>query len=241
MKLRDEEARSYLDDIRMVGLLDFLTWKGQDLAPTWIGSYMPATHSDDDQLISLARFNRDHYLYYRAFIEKYVEYEGNNIDIGCGTSQRTALLARYSKYVTAIDSDVMKAMAGALMNDRGGNVKWVGGDFAQWIKQAPAGFDYAFCIEVIEHVPLDQQMDFLESIMPKLNHGGALFVTTPKDEIVRRNPPHIGLWDDYIAGDISARLKGELFYFNVKALRDGGENPWATKEDATHYAMVVRA
>ncbi len=81
MKLTEEHVRSYIDDIRMIELLNFLTWKGEDVSPTWEGMYMPATRSEDSGLVSLARWNRDHYLFYRALVERYVDKEGDILEV----------------------------------------------------------------------------------------------------------------------------------------------------------------
>ena len=74
MKLRDEHAKSYIDDTRYIELLKILTWRGDDVAAAWMGSHEPATRSDDADLVSLAKFSRDHYLFYLALIEKHVEF-----------------------------------------------------------------------------------------------------------------------------------------------------------------------
>jgi hypothetical protein len=38
---------------------------------------------------------------------------------------------------------------------------------------------------------------------------------------------------------ITKHFDATVEYFSVKQLADGGENPWAKAEDATHYVMVI--
>jgi len=42
-----------------------------------------------------------------------------------------------------------------------------------------ADFEHAFCIEVIEHVPLDLQADFIARLAAMLTPGGTLWLSTP--------------------------------------------------------------
>ncbi len=65
-------------------------------------------------------------------------------------------------------------------------------------------------------------------------------MTTPRDRVVKRGPPHIGLWDDECAEPLVNKVGGLIEYFNVKQLLDGGEIPWSEKETSTHYVVVVK-
>lgn len=49
--------------------------------------------------------------------------------------------------------------------------------FQPWSAQAVGMFDFAFCIEVIEHVEMDNHLDFLKSIRPFVRKN--LFMSTP--------------------------------------------------------------
>ncbi len=239
MKLRDEHVRSYIDDIKMFGLLDFLTWKGTDVSAAWIGGHCPATRSDDFNLHSLAKFNRDHYLFYRALIERYVEKEGSILDVGCGSGARSALLARYATNVMALDSDMLKIAVGAILNGCP-TIHWVLGEFTEWTKINEDKFDYVFCVEVIEHLEIDKQKEFMKLLFSRVKEGGRLLMTTPRDHNPVRKAPHIGLWDAEIAQVREEEVRGEIKYFNHKLLKRGGEDPWAPKEAATHYVVVAK-
>ena len=238
MKLRDEHVRSYIDDIKMFGLLDMLTWRGTDTAAAWVGAHCPATRSNDFNLHSLAKFNRDHYLFYRALIERYVEKEGSVLDVGCGSGARSALLARYATSVMALDSDMLKIAVGATLNG-GPTIHWVLGEFTEWTKINEDKFDYVFCVEVIEHLEIDKQKEFMKLLFSRVKEGGRLLMTTPRDFNPVRKAPHIGLWDDHIAAVRTQDISGDIRYFNVKQLRNGGEDPWSHQEVATHYVVVA--
>ena len=237
MKLIDEHLRSYIDDIRDIGLLTLLTWKGADVAPAWKGPYQPCTRSNDAALASLARFNRDHYLFYRAFVERYMEKRGKVLDVGCGSGQRTSMLARYSESVMAIDSDPSKISIGAIIN-HANNIEWLYDEFISWSEQNEDTFDYIFAVEMIEHVPLAMHTIFIDKLTKKLNSGGALFITTPKDKEIERVPPHIGLWDPSMAEQCSQVFDLEIKYFNVNQLQGDGEDPWSDEKAGTHYVAI---
>ncbi len=239
MKLRDEHIRSYIDDHREIGLLNLLTWKGSDIAPAWYGAYEPATRSDDRELFALADFNRAHYLFYRALIEQYVEKQGSVLDVGCGSGQRTALLARYSDTVIGIDSDLSKLGVASVVNFTQ-NILWICDEFVYWSRNNEAEFDYVFAIEIIEHVYLDMQANFLGELIRKVKPGGALLLTTPRDNNPKRELPHIGLWDDEIAEKHMRDFDGEIKYFNVKQLDNGGQDPWSDKDSSSHYVMIIK-
>jgi SAM-dependent methyltransferase len=225
MKLSDEHVRSYIDDIRYVELLRFLTWNGDDVCPTWKGAYQPATNSNDAELFSLANFNRDHYLFYRALVERHVEKRGRILDVGCGTGARTLMLSRYSDYTTGVDAS-------------NGRIVWVAGDFMEM--STTEKFDYIFAVEVIEHINPPDHAAFILKTTNMLLDGGAAMLTTPKDENPERKVPHIGLWYPEDAARLAEKFNGELEYFDHRKLMHGGENPWSEEQTATHYVMTVR-
>ena len=238
VKLSEEHTRSYIDDIRWVELLKFLTWKG-DAAPTWTGQYMPATRSDDADLVSLARFNRCHYLYYRALIEDHVERRGCVMDLGCGTGQRTNMLTRYAEKVIGVDVEPLKVAAAQFLNGGGGTITYIFGNIMEAGVNEFGPFDYVFCVDVVEHIALDSQVAFVRRAMEGLVPGGKLLLTTPRDKKIERKHPHIGLWDAEMADNMAKQFGAPLSYYNVKQLDEGGEDPRSPLETATHYVMVV--
>lgn len=240
MKLTEESTRSYIDDIKYVELIKFLTWKG-DVSPTWIGKYMPATRSDDSELVIHALFNRGHYLFYRALIERHMDKRGSALDIGCGTGQRTAMLARYADEVWGVDNDMLKISSAIHLNGAG-NIKFAFSDLWQQENEDSYGrkFDYIFMVEVVEHIELVAQVSFVKLALRLLEDGGRMFITTPKDKVIARDYPHIGLWDENTVAEMVDNFGGTIEYFNVGPLNSGGENPWSEKDQATHYVMVIQ-
>jgi 2-polyprenyl-3-methyl-5-hydroxy-6-metoxy-1,4-benzoquinol methylase len=240
MKLVNEHLKSYIDDIRQVGLLKLLTWQGRDVAFAWIGPHEPATNSDDHELAELARCNRVHYVFYRTLLQCYVEMpDANMLDVGCGSGQRTAMLARYARAVTAIDSDVMKASVGSVLNGAM-NIRYVIGDFLPWAAKDPWRYDAIFAVEVIEHVPQAEQQAFVEAMVAKLAPGGVLMLTTPRDVPPVRVAPHIGLWDDEMAAAMATKFGGTPGFFSREVAEATG-SAFCRPEEATHYTLVIRA
>jgi SAM-dependent methyltransferase len=240
MKLTEEGTRSYIDDIKYVELIKFLTWKG-DAAPTWVGKYMPATRSDDADLVDHARFNRDHYLFYRALIEKHMDKRGSALDLGCGTGQRTAMRSRYTTEGWGAANDLLTISAASHLNNISSEITFAYTDLWNQTKDDCFGrkFDYIFLVEVIEHIEIPKQVSFIQLAVDLLEPDGKMFITTPRDRKIERKAPHIGLWDDAIMSGITKHFDATVEYFSVKQLADGGENPWAKAEDATHYVMVI--
>lgn len=228
----DEQARSYIDDPRYVELLRFITWKGQDVAPTWIGKYAPATRSDDADLAEMAKFNMDHYLFYQFFVEKYVEPDRYALDVGCGSGHRTAMLSRYCREVVGIDSDRIKVDFAAAFNFSG-NIAYYQAQFPHMTVSRP--MDYIFIVEVIEHVELAKHDEMIDMAMALLGDGGKLFLTTPKDKAVVRKSPHIGLWspDDF------ERQKYRLDVVDFGYLKAGSSAKCMDPELATAYFLVL--
>ncbi len=65
-------------------------------------------------------------------------------------------------------------------------------------------------------------------------------MTTPRDREINRIPPHIGLWDDGIASLRVEEIKGTISYFNAQQLREGGEDPWSTQEESSHFVVIAK-
>ena len=238
MKLRDEASRSYIDSQLEYGIHRFLSWGGMDVAPSWSGAHMPATRSDDAGLVDLCRWNRSHYLFYRALLERYVDSEESTaVDVGCGTGARTALLARYLKKVDGIDMDGLKIFSAAQLQF-GGDIAWIFGDILQSVPTSK--YDYAFCVEVIEHVAPERQDEFISRLLAYATKK--VLLTTPKDSVVERKPPHIGLWTEGDAARIAATYRAPLEYMSSRKIERGGvENPWCGRDEATHYVVAINA
>jgi 2-polyprenyl-6-hydroxyphenyl methylase/3-demethylubiquinone-9 3-methyltransferase len=99
------------------------------------------------------------------------------IDIGCGSGVIANHLARCAARVDAVDVNP-SAVEYARAHAAGPNVRFHLG----WAEDLAFGentFDFAYCMEVIEHLPLGQISRFLAHVRRILKPGGRLFVTTP--------------------------------------------------------------
>lgn len=216
----DERPRSYIDDPRMLPLLQWMTFgaEGSDVSATWLGPYMPATRSDDADLIAMMRFNRDHYLIYLWFIANYMDRRGRVLDIGCGTGQRTLMLRRYAEDVIGVDTELDKIRFAASRNAMAG-MGYVHDEFPGHVANLGT-FDYIFAVEVLEHVELSDQETFVRVALRMLRPGGRLFISVPKDTLVERKAPHVGLWEPEQFAVFCEAMKGHLVHAGAYDLNE---------------------
>lgn len=234
-----------MDDVKMAKLLEFVTFSGSDVCAAWVGRYYPATRSDDSDLVSMARFNRDHYVFYRYFVEKHMEKRGDVLDIGSGAGHRANMLTRYSRSVIGIERDVLLLSFAAKFNS--GGVAYYQGSFPECSQGLGRKFDYIFAVEVLEHIPHESQQDFVSAGVEILNPGGKMFLTVPNDKEIQRDSagrpihPHVGLWtlEEY-AGFLSNNSAHVLAsgLLDVGAI-DNTDSPEADSEPASHHYIVL--
>jgi SAM-dependent methyltransferase len=185
----DEHQKSELEGASLKAEIDDVAYRGTDGRPVWIGGYMP--HTDDEGLKSMANWARIHYQYYLAFVERFMNRKGRVLDIGCGSGQSTAMLARYSVTAHGLDRDT-KAIDFANKHNRITGATFACGKFPRALSPDER-FDYIFCIETIEHVLHDEQMRFLTWALEMLTPDGMLFITTPNEQA--SGGAHVGIWD----------------------------------------------
>lgn len=247
MELVDEHLRSYINGPENLGLLKWITYNGDDICATWWGKYSPATTSDDEEMADLARFSREHYFLYLWFIANYMERRGHVLDIGCGSGHRTNMLSRYAKSVVGIDIDSEKLRFASKCNG-GGRITYYKGlypDSFHEMKPNPT-FDYIFASEIIEHVALENQPEFLAFALGSLRKDGRMFITCPRDRVVKRAHPHIGLWDQgQWDGIIKSMGSRALYhgYVDITGLNCDSkatlDNLYVGPKPSDHYLMVL--
>lgn len=232
MMLREEAIREVVTDPTVAA--DIInSFGGVDDCYCWPGSHLPA--SPLPQLSANVRGNTDHYLIYRLFIEHYMEKPGDVLDIGAGGGHRSALLARYGNRVVGVECDPAK-FSFALRYNSGPGLLYAFAQFGTSVVFGPS-FDYAFSIQVIEHVPLELQGTHLAYCLASLKPGGLLFITTHNDPSpVQRAHPHIGLWEP---SDKAALFEPYRANIMVDAYLDV---PTGKQSDSPtpHYLMVIR-
>lgn len=234
-----EDARSYIDDPAMLDTLKSIIYVGGDYRDVWIGSQAPGTNTKNNELISLSNGNLINYLYYLHFVEDFMEPGRSVLDIGCGCGARTSMLGRYSSRAVGVES-VPEVVAFASKHNSAPNVEYVLGSFPDAFLGGP--FDYAFAVEVIEHVPHEKQSEFIRKALGELVPGGLLFITTPANEDTC-GAPHVGLWTESQFGAILSEFSRRIVHLSHLDRQAGWEegNARSNKITATHHRMVIQA
>lgn len=149
------------------------------------------------------------------------------LELGCGEGVGALLLAEEGHSVTGVDLDA-DAIAYAKKNIKGHkrfNVEFHLGDI---IKTRLGAFDFVVSLDVIEHLPQEEEVFFLQSIYEHLNEEGCCLIGTPNitahkyaSEMSRKG--HINL---YSAERLSELLKVSfknvfLFGMNDEVIHTG--------------------
>lgn len=206
-------------------------YHGADIRPAWIGSHRAETALDS--IKGIASWTNTHRSYYLNFVRDYMDHKGDVLDIGCGAGQATAMLRRYSNIAIGIDSD-SAVIDFACKHNLGDNIIFTRGAFPDDFR-APAGYDYIFCVETMEHIPYEKQIAFLDAALGMLKPGGKMFITTPNETTCAS--PHIGLWSpewsEKLAAHLGDRVERRGFFQNTEPTE------WRAVE-GTHRAWVLR-
>lgn len=167
-------ARS-LDGRFILWVTKVMCYAGKDLRAAWLVDGLPMTSRTEYE--PLAKWAREHWAMYFSFIDRYHP-AGHILDFGCGIGNMTAnlALALPSSSVTGLDLNAQGIQIGR-SRFNGSNLSLKCGDaltpsFSQ-------EYDFAFCIEVLEHVSPDQHDQLIFAAMNVLRPGGLLFLTTP--------------------------------------------------------------
>jgi SAM-dependent methyltransferase len=110
------------------------------------------------------------------------------LDVGCGPGAGAARLLERGYEVTGVDfSDRAIAFAGLMVEGGAfvhGDIRGLGS-----VKGLVDGFDAAWCIEVLEHVPVEHRPEVFEGVRGRLAAGGVFVLTTPTPRM------HANSWD----------------------------------------------
>lgn len=99
------------------------------------------------------------------------------LDVGCGSGVVAALLAELGAHVVGVDANE-DAVAYARRTFGGSRARFEVG-LVDDLGFDAATFDRAYCLEVIEHLPLFQGRHLLASLLRLVKPGGVLTLTTP--------------------------------------------------------------
>ena len=97
-------------------------------------------------------------------------------DAGCGSGVIADHLARTAREVVGFDSNPAAVEHGRTAYPRP-NLRFVLGPFERMVDEGP--FDHIVCLEVLEHLYLEQALSTLELFARAAAPGATLFVTTP--------------------------------------------------------------
>ena len=114
------------------------------------------------------------------FVGKMLEGYKSVLEIGCGDTFPTRIVQQYVDRVHAIDIDPV------FIEDAKENMdeEW---EFSCEVHDILSGpvkgtFDAAYTLDVIEHIPIQQENKFLENICSSLSKNGVLIIGTPSLE-----------------------------------------------------------
>ena len=120
--------------------------------------------SQDNLLIHLARYK---------FIARLISKKDRVLEIGCGTGYGSRFISDYAKVVVGSDleEEVLRHARSRFSND---NLTYVG-DFEHLTP-----FDVVVCLEVIEHMDVQDGLELLRTVRRVLSPGGVAFISTPR-------------------------------------------------------------
>jgi len=160
------------------------------------------------------------------------------LDIGCGEGQFIELLSAKGIEALGIDLDVRMV---EVCRAKGLDV--VKADLFDHLPQQKGRFDGIFSSNVVEHLPAQDALRFLQAAFEALQPGGILLVATPNPEslIVHlyefwRDPTHVRLYSRWVLE----------FLFHYVGFREivGGVNPrtaWELPSDLHDIQSHLRA
>jgi len=114
-------------------------------------------------------------------IERYAPYE-NTLDFGCGSGVMLSFLAQHSRYVVAIDIDLVPLERVKKYIPLAENIQVVDAKQVSMSQLTPKSFDLINALDVLEHV--DDLPATLSALLHLLKPGGQLVVSGPTENIL---------------------------------------------------------
>jgi 2-polyprenyl-3-methyl-5-hydroxy-6-metoxy-1,4-benzoquinol methylase len=137
---------------------------------TQLGILSNQTWQDDPRhlVFVLARYK---------FISKMLSGKKNVLEVGCGDSFGTSIVRQEVEQLLAIDFDPILIKDG---QDRMGG-KWQFEHRVHDILSSPVDgqFDAAYAVDVLEHIPSEDEGRFMSNIIQSLDEAGVLIIGTP--------------------------------------------------------------
>ncbi|MCP4618195.1 MAG: class I SAM-dependent methyltransferase [Bradyrhizobium sp.] len=134
--------------------------------------YYELFHSESDEYASLAVAQLEHEL--RPLLPD--DTSGKVLDVGCGFGFALMALRKIGfRDVEGVELSPEQAEVG---RKRGLNVSVVS-DTTKWLAQKRGCYSVVLLLDVLEHVPVSDQIDLLRAIYGSLTRGGRLIVQVP--------------------------------------------------------------
>lgn len=118
-----------------------------------------------------------YYKYFMRDIISEIPKEAKVLDYGCGTGTLVNYLKQRFDDVVGIDASTSQIQVG---QKKGLPLLRVGiDDFNDWCKTHQNTFDVIFLIDVLEHIPVSEQVNFLKSLSSVLKEDAVIFIKVP--------------------------------------------------------------
>lgn len=157
--------------------------------------------------------------------------EGAWLDIGCGRGEWLALVAKAGIRVTGID-----ASAAAVAHCREARLTAEHADARSWLEQCPDGsLAVISAFHVVEHMPAEVLLSFVQLAARKLQAGGVLAIETPNPANLTMGAHHF--WNDptHQRPVPASLLRFVMVYFGLKVVKQLELNPCP---DAEHLPFA---
>jgi SAM-dependent methyltransferase len=189
--------------------------------------YLPAL--DEQGTVSIHKFvywGLD-YLTYMTFITHLIDEQikpGSLLDVGCGDGRLLNMLFQKVPNLVGVDPVEQSILFAKAFNP---GIQFYVGDATQ----VPGIFDAITLIEVLEHIPVQNMPDFIDTVAEKLAPGGKLILSVPTTN-VKLNRKHYHHYDSQlIKQHLAPRFIVECSWFLTKQglffsiLEQGLQNP----------------
>lgn len=99
------------------------------------------------------------------------------LDDGCGSGLLVHYLRQHFDSVERVDSSVQQVASALVLKLPAKHLPL--SDFAGWADLHDDAYDAVFLFDVLEHVPISNQIDFLRKLVGTMKHGAQLYLKVP--------------------------------------------------------------
>ena len=142
-------------------------------------------------------FRREDGLNKMKFFDGLIDREGIGIDVGCGL---VSVFSRMDNKIVAIDP--LLEEYNEIVVDNASNIKYLCAS-GEDIPFSDGFFDYAFCVNVIDHTPNPEKM--ASEIKRVVKDGGLIYFEVNFDDML--SPCHYALWNKELVNKYFGDLK----------------------------------